>query len=103
MKLRFVRKLYLDRDDMPRATIEERIMSGHPGRGWYLVTFSTSKDGMLDIYSVPDLKKPHMKDAALEVVGVARGYFSAVHIVERIVTDTIGKKKGVDLHDYFDS
>ncbi len=84
-----------------RKYLEFMVDHGFSVRPMYLITLSNLTDAQLEIIPVSLLKVPFFKQENWDIVGVAKGYYHARSLVERIYSDVLEETGDVLVKDYF--
>ena len=66
----------------------------------YLVTLPETEQNQLEIYNSALFKQPDYPIRDLFVVGLAKGYESALELVEEITRTVYNETKGADIRSY---
>ena len=69
----------------------------------YVITFSVSNGGILDIFPAFALKYPFFykgKTSELEIVGIAKGRHEALELTAKIAQDTYNANGNFDVREY---
>lgn len=100
--MQFLEQLYLS-DNISEK--EERVRSSlrkkKPAGDWFIITISTMRDGMLDILPAMLIRQKWYETGSLQVLGVAKGYFHALSLMEKMTLDVYKSTGKCRLKEYF--
>lgn len=102
MELKWYADFYLS-DNLAdkRNTIKNHVARKLHIRPLFLIVLSDYEDGQLEIIPLSTLKLPFFYKKEYQVVGVAKGYYHARSLVERIVGDVYRETSTCDCKGYF--
>lgn len=67
----------------------------------YLIVLSDYTDGQLEIVSAITQQSPFFRKQTFHVIGVAKGYYHARNLVEKILMDVYSQTGHLDAKHYF--
>ena len=102
--MKWYQELYVsDNIKAEPKTIRFLVEHGVQIRPLYLIVLSELEDGQLEIIPVHTLKLPVFRKKDYSVVGVAKGYYYARSLVERMVSDVYTQTGDCNVKLYFAS
>lgn len=81
--------------------IQFMVDHGLQVRPLYLIVLSEISDGQLEIIPVATLKIPIFRHKSYDIIGVAKGYYHARSLVERIYGDVYSQTGDCQVKAYF--
>lgn len=99
--MKYYRHLYLsDGLEKKKNKIIRKLQDNKLQYDVYLVTLPETEQNQLEIYNSALFKQPDYSIRELFVVGLAKGYESALELVEEITRTVYNETKGADIRSY---
>lgn len=99
--MKYYRHLYLsDGLEKKKNKIIRKLRDNKLQYDVYLVTLPETEQNQLEIYNSALFKQPDYPIRDLFVVGLAKGYESALELVEEITRTVYNETKGADIRSY---
>ena len=99
--MRFYRHLYLsDGLEKKKEKVIRKLEKNKLQYDLYLVTLPVTEKNQLEIYNSALFKQPDYPVGDLFVVGLAKGYDTALELVEEITRTVYNETKGTDVRSY---
>lgn len=99
--MKYYRHLYLsDGLEKKKNKIIRKLRDNKLQYDVYLVTLPETEQNQLEIYNSALFKQPDYPIRELFVVGLAKGYESALELVEEITRTVYNETKGADIRSY---
>ena len=99
--MKYYRHLYLsDGLEKKKDKIIRKLQKNQLQYDLYLVTLPETEQNQLEIYNSALFKQPDYPAKELFVVGLAKGYDTALELVEEITRTVYNETKGADIRSY---
>lgn len=101
MQMTFYCDLYVSKDlEIKKEKVLQKLKANSAQPFIYVITLAQGKQNYLEFYSSLLLKQHIYEDTPLFVVGVAKGYDGALHLIEHIVKEIYEKTEDADIRGY---
>lgn len=99
--MKYYRHLYLsDGLEKKKDKIIRKLQKNKLQYDLYLVTLPETEQNQLEIYNSALFKQPDYPVKELFVIGLAKGYDTALELVEEITRTVYNETKGADIRSY---
>lgn len=99
--MKYYRHLYLsDGLEKKKDKIIRKLQKNKLQYDLYLVTLPETEQNQLEIYNSALFKQPDYPVKELFVIGLAKGYDTAIELVEEITRTVYNETKGADIRSY---
>ena len=99
--MKYYRHLYLsDGLEKKKDKIIRKLQKNKLQYDLYLVTLPETEKNQLEIYNSALFKQPDYPVKELFVIGLAKGYDTALELVEEITRTVYNETKGADIRSY---
>lgn len=99
--MKYYRHLYLsDGLEKKKDKIVRKLQKNKLQYDLYLVTLPETEQNQLEIYNSALFKQPDYPVKELFVIGLAKGYDTALELVEEITRTVYNETKGADIRSY---
>ncbi|MFA9375708.1 MAG: hypothetical protein ACERKZ_03025 [Lachnotalea sp.] len=99
--MRWYRNLYIGktvRDRRYKIVWKVKHRAGQVGV--YLITLSSNKENLLDIFDSSILLQPYYKKENIFIVGIACGYDEAIEVTTQIIEELYNETGSFDIRQY---
>lgn len=101
MQMTFYCDLYVSKDlEIKKEKVLQKLKANSAQPFVYVITLAQGKQNHLEFYSSLLLKQHIYEDTPLFVVGIAKGYDGALHLIEHIVKEIYERTEDVDIRGY---
>lgn len=100
--MQFLEKLYLsDNISKEEERVKRSLRAKKMPSDWFIIAISTTRDGMLDILPAALVRQKWFSVGSIQVVGVAKGYFHALSLMEKMASDVYECTGTCGMKEYF--